>query len=254
MSRSRWILSVLLVGCSGASSASPSTPPAAASPQRAPVAVDTTWPEAVYRQLRPDAYEPLVGALINAPSAESYAQASLAYAQSDVASMSLIWGLTAYGAGGEAPALQESMRSVLERRITPREGGISVRLAPGSTPVLGGMQTSTAHALETHALHAVVGSGFGLQVQEWTPEAIQGFWEAYVVLLVRRQTLASVPVHIWLVRAAQAGLLRGVISCAFGLDDCAQHRAQVDAWRRQNPVPLSPAPLSTDRVPLPQPL
>ncbi|MBN8614468.1 MAG: hypothetical protein J0L92_27965 [Deltaproteobacteria bacterium] len=123
--------------------------------------------------LRPSGAQPVLDALERAPGDRAVLASAIAfYARTDAAGMALLWGTMfgAMGAGPDHAEVAQSMRRVLETRITVAGDHISTRLAPGSVPVLvseGRAGAPVAHIFELRVSVAPVAwSGPTLELDE----------------------------------------------------------------------------------------
>jgi hypothetical protein len=241
-SRPAWAcasLVALLVGCTSA--APPAKQPAAkASPDPAPALSDSSaalnaaaaaepTPEpkptptddaAFVQALAPLRPAPALGALQAleaAPAdAQAYAQAALAYAETDVPGMTLIWGMTyqAMGGGKADAQVAAALAKVLgERIVVKRAAGtdevtFNVRLAPGQMPVRqdadGSVHAPLAHTFE--ALFSTTLMGFR---PPWTIEQFHDVLSSWAGLVTSRGTPLDQTLELngWLVATAKAGHL-----------------------------------------------
>lgn len=232
----------LLVGCSSSAppakqpapaASIPPAPPAAsggdksltevpaAALQPAPEPKPTPTDPAVFARalapLRPPSALSALQALEAAPGdAQSYAQAALAYAETDVPAMTLIWGLQyqAMGGGAADAKIAAALSKVLNERIlvkrTPDtdEVTFNVRLAPGEMPVRqdadGSVHAPLAYAFE--ALFSTTLTGFR---PPWSIEEFHDVLSTWAGLISTRGTPIDGVLELngWLVATAKAGHL-----------------------------------------------
>ncbi|HEY6079362.1 MAG TPA: hypothetical protein VIW29_11195 [Polyangiaceae bacterium] len=234
MLRSLLLGSCLAVACGAGATPAPSSPPPAPAPAPAPVAVapassveaspppaqgpiDSPGFEGALATLRPAVAEPAVEQLAAAPAeAALYARAALAYADTDVPAMSLLWGMTyqAMGGGKEDAKVAAALARILAERIRVTHDEAServdfnVRLAPGQMPTRhhpdGSLEAPLAHAFE--GLFSAALTGFR---PPWTVEQFYDSLSSWVAFVNARPTPLDelVPLNAWLVLLAKAGHL-----------------------------------------------
>jgi hypothetical protein len=167
--------------------------------------------------LRPSGTEAALASLTAAPgSAEAYASAAIAYSATNVAGMTLLWGMSyqAMGGGPSDAALARAVSKVLVERIvaSPAENGddlsFNLRLAPGQMPgrrnADGSVEVPLAHAFEAVFGPAVVGFR-----PPWTVEQFHDAVSTWLGLVSARGTPLDQTLELgnWLVATAKAGHL-----------------------------------------------
>lgn len=212
---------VYLAGCGGGSAGGASSGPtetssaggeAPRSSSRAPV-------HPALAPLRPAGADDVLAAIERAPRAPAaYARAAAFFADTDVAGMTLVYGLSHVAMGGEPSEVAGSMARVLRERITttPTERGrrVSTRLAPGSMPAIaaedGSMSAPVAHVLEVQLLPTL--AAFDGQ---WTLPQIAAALSGYAS--GRGAPLdARLELQRWLAELVAAGHVEGLVGLAFG--------------------------------------
>ena len=169
--------------------------------------------------LRPFGADGVLAAIEHAPhDAAAYARAAAFFADTDVAGMTLVYGLSYVAMGGEPIEVASSMARVLRERITttPTEDGrrVSTRLAPGSMPALaaadGSISAPIAHVLEMQLL-----LGLAMFDGQWTLPQIATVLSVYAS--GRGGPLdAHLELQRWLADLAAGGHLEGFVGLAFG--------------------------------------
>jgi hypothetical protein len=208
-------------------SAELTTVPALVAPMGAEPAAEpkpTPTDPAVFAQalapLRPATALSALQALEAAPGdAQAYAQAALAYAETDVPAMTLIWGLQyqAMGGGAADAKVAAALAKVLNERILVKrapdtdEVTFNVRLAPGEMPVRqdadGSVHAPLAYAFE--ALFSTTLAGFR---PPWSIEEFHDVLSSWAGLISTRGTPIDEVLELngWLVTTAKAGHLEAL--------------------------------------------
>jgi hypothetical protein len=186
--------------------------------------------------LRPAGAEALLAPLERDPRpAPPYASAAIFYANTHVAGMALIWGVT-YGAidpdGPQTAAVAAAMARVLRERVTFQGNGgqahIATKLAPGEMIVLAQPGTpegapkvlvaSVAHLFEG-AFVLAIGMSMGTATDRaFTLSSISRTFATFVSVIEQRKTPFDPRLEIqgWLGEAARAGQLEPFIHRVFG--------------------------------------
>ena len=220
------------------------TKPAPA-PAPAPPAEATESPDfgVTLALLRPPGTEKILQVLADSPSdVEAYARAALAYAPTDVAGMSLLWGLTyqAMGGGASDAAVAAALAKVLTERIVAKpdehdHATFNVRLAPGQMPTRqapdGALHAPFAHVFE--GLFSPAVTGFR---PPWTVEQFYDVLSTWAGLVATQGTPldALVPLDGWLVVVAKAGHLEAFCYQLLG----PAFPAELKAYKARNPKAL----------------
>jgi hypothetical protein len=205
--------------------AEPAPVPAVTAPAPAEPAPEPTPPsptdEAMFAQalapLRPASALPSLQALQAAPGdAQAYALAALAYAETDVPGMTLIWAVTyqAMGGGASDAKVATALAKVLADRIVvqraPQADDVTfnVRLAPGQMPARVNADGS-AHAPLAHAFEALFSTTLMGFRPPWTIESFHDVLSAWAGLVSSRGTPLDeiLEINAWLVSTAKAGHL-----------------------------------------------
>ena len=234
------ILGVLLAtGCGGTHHATPSEE-SEASPRTTGGSAGPLAP------LRAPGAEPVLAALSAQPGDRSaLARAATLYATSDVAGMTILWGIMYGGLGGddtEHAAVAHAMMTALRDHVTmERDAGsmhMSTRLAPGSVPVIAdgrSMRAPIAHLFELRVTTSLIGwSG------TWTLASA-----AHVIVgLAHGSTPGTAGLESraeilgWLAAAESAGVLEAFATSLLGpafpeelAGYAAAHAAELDAAR-----------------------
>ncbi len=197
--------------------------PAAAlepAPEPKPESTDPAAFAQALAPLRPASALSALQALEAAPGdAQAYARAALAYAETDVPAMTLIWGLQyqAMGGGAADAKVAAALSKVLSERIlikrTPNTDDVTfnVRLAPGQMPVRqdadGSVHAPLAYAFE--ALFSTTLMGFR---PPWTIEAFHDVVSSWAGLVSSRGTPLDEVMELngWLVTTGKAGHLEAL--------------------------------------------
>lgn len=213
--------------------------------------------------LRPAGADPVLAALERAPAEPgAYARAAAFFADTDVAGMTLLYGLSHVAMGGDPVAVAEPMARVLRERITvvPTSSGrqVSTRLAPGTMPAFadasGSLEAPLAHLFEVQVTIALAGFG-----GTWTLDGVTEAVSAYVAMLRSPNTLldARLELHQWLLALEGAGHLPSFVALAFGPAFPDQASLATDgarAWIAANPLRPRQALMPDALMPLPQQL
>jgi len=244
-----------LVACGGAtappkpSSAPP--PSASAEPARVSVAAapapsiealpagPTASEAAAFAQaiapLRPPSTAAALQTLEAAPAdAQAYAHAALAYADTDVPAMTLIWGVSyqAMGGGAADARVAAALAKVLNERIVvlrakdSDEVTFNLRLAPGQMPVRQNADGS-AHAPVPYVFEALFGTTLMGFRPPWTIELFHDVLSSWAALVSTRGTPLDdvLEVNGWLVTTAKAGHLEAFCHQLLGAAFAAELRA-----------------------------
>lgn len=243
------LASCLGVACGAGATPAPGSPPPPLAPALVAVApaapnegpspaegpVDSPGFAESLALLRPAAGESAVQALAAAPAdATLYARAALAYADTDVPAMSLLWGMTyqAMGGGKDDAKVAAALAKILAERIRVKHDdetervGFNVRLAPGQMPTRqhpdGSLETPLAHAFE--GLFSSALTGFR---PPWTIEQFYDSLSNWAALVSARGTPldAHVPLDAWLVLLAKAGHLEAYCQRLLGPAFAPEHKA-----------------------------
>ena len=192
-------------------------PGAEPAPEPKPAPTDPAMFAQALAPLRPASALSALQALEEAPTdAQACAQAALAYAETDVPVMTVIWGLQyqAMGGGAADAKVAAALTKVLNERILVKrapdtdEVTFNVRLAPGQMPVRqdadGTVQAPLAHAFE--ALFSTTLMGFR---PPWTIELFHDVLSSWAGLVSSRGTPLDqvMELNAWLVSTAKAGHL-----------------------------------------------
>jgi hypothetical protein len=240
----------------------PSSQPTAPEPP-----IDSEGFAASIAALRPAAGESAVQALA-ATAAEPavYASATLAYADSEVPGMSLLWGMSylAMGGGSEEPKLASSLAKILSERIRvnrdPMSGRVdfNVRLAPGQMPTRqhpdGAIEAPLAHVFE--GLFGATLTGFR---PPWSVEQYYDVLSSWAALVSAHGTPLDerLPLNAWLVAMAKAGHLEAycfrLLGPAFPTELKAYKRGHAAQLKALDDY-LKESPLSPVSAPLPDAL
>jgi hypothetical protein len=194
----------------------PSAPLQRAASPPAPPSESPGYAETMGR-LRPPAAASALQALVAAPSdAQAYAQATLAYASTEVPAMALIWGMTyqALGGGKDDAVVASVLAKVLSEHVVYKRdteadrADYNLRLAPGQMPARqhadGSVQAPLAHVFEGF---------FGTMVMGYRPPwTIAQFYDsvsnwAGVVSAHETPLDEKLELNAWLVTTAKGGHL-----------------------------------------------
>lgn len=233
----------------------------------APVAQESAGFAEALAKLRPEGTQTLLQALERSPQdASVHAHAAVAFADSDVPGMTLIWGMSyqAMGGGSEDAAVSQALSRVLVERITAKrdpetkEIAFSVRLAPGSMPTReepdGSVHAPLAHVFES--LFAPAVTGFR---PPWTIEQFYDVLSSWAGVVAARGTPLdeSLELDAWLVATAKAGHLEAFCQRLLGPAHVAEqraykasHGAQLKAYQAY----LKTAAFAPKRAPVPDEL
>lgn len=200
--------------------------------KRAPTLTEALAP------LRPEGAEAVLAPLTAAPTdASAHQRAAVFYADTRASGMTLLWGLTHAGLGGNDPSVGEAMGRVLRERITAEREGttthLATQLAPGAMPAVaaddGSLTAPVAHIFET--MFAVSCAGFH---GTWT---LAGATDAFVLFVRVSSTERALEPHVevlpWLRALDAAGHLEGLLQdlLAPGFAGDAVDAARVSAAR-----------------------
>jgi hypothetical protein len=238
-----------------------------AEPEAPPPPIDSAGFAEAMALLRPARAEATVQALSATPGApEAYAQAALAYADSDVPGMSLLWGMTyrAMGGGGDDAKVATALAKILNERIRVSRDSVServdfnVRLAPGQMPTRqhadGAVHAPLAHVFE--GLFGATLTGFR---PPWTIEQYYDVLSSWAALVSAHGTPLDeqVPLNLWLVTLAKAGHLEAycyrLLGPAFPAELKAYQHGHA-AELKEFDAYVKAAPLAPVRAPLPDAL
>lgn len=191
-------------------------------------------------RLRPPAAAQALQALSAAPAdAQAYAQATLAYATTDVPAMTLIWGMTyqALGGGKDDAAVAAALSKVLSERIlvnrvenTDRTD-YNLRLAPGQMPARrepdGSVLAPVAHVFE--GIFGTTVMGFR---PPWTIEQFYDALSTWAGLVASQGTPLDekLELNAWLVTTAKAGHLEAYCHQLLG----PAFAAELKSYKAQN--------------------
>jgi hypothetical protein len=168
-------------------------------------------------KLRPPAAASAAQALAAAPAdAQAYAQATLAYATTDVPAMTLLWGMTyqALGGGKDDAAVAAALSKVLSERILVNRvensdrTDYTLRLAPGQMPARQEADGSVL-APVAHVFEGVFGTSVMGYRPPWTIEKFYDALSSWTGLVASQGTPLDekLELNAWLVTTAKAGHL-----------------------------------------------
>ncbi len=195
-------------------------------------------------RLRPPDAVPALQALVAAPSdAQAYAQATLAYASTDVPAMALIWGMThqALGGGKDDAVVAAALAKVLGERILFKRdpetdrGDYNLRLAPGQMPARqqadGSVHAPLAHVFETIFGTMVVGYR-----PPWTMEQFYDAVSNWTGMVSSQGTPLDDKLELngWLVSTAKNGHLEAYCHQLLG----PAFPRELNAYKAANPSAL----------------
>lgn len=219
-----------------------SAPPRAAEPAKPEPEFSPGFVEAL-AALRPAGTQSALEALVGAPSEpEGYAQAALAYAPTDAAGMTLLWGMTyqAMGGGSADAAVAGAVAKVLSERIlaNPDQQNrvtFNLRLAPGPMPLRKDPDGSV-HAPIAHAFESLLSAAVTNFRPPWTIAKFNDALSTWAGLVATHGTALDEQVELvdWLVTRARAGQLEAFCHQLLGPAFPAEHKT----YRTRNAAAL----------------
>lgn len=236
-----------MLGCGGSQPATRNTPAPRNTPaaRTAPSMLASLPPQ--YAALRPESARAQLQALESNPSDPIVlADAAHAFARTDTAGMTLVWGLMA-GARGADAATRRTIRAdieyVLLNRITRTSDGVSTRLAPGSTPAIampdGHLIAPFAHIFEQKVGTAIVMANYEGEVNPSVlTRLLHALSDPNGPAPFRLGT--SAPIFDWLHAADEAQQLDAFATWLF---EGTEPDAALAAWMRAHPFEVESAPM-----------
>lgn len=196
-------------------------------------------------RLRPPAAASALQALAAAPAdAQAYAQATLAYATTEVPAMTLIWGMTyqALGGGKDDAAVAAALSKVLSERILVNRvensdrTDYNLRLAPGQMPARQEADGSVL-APVAHVFEGVFGTSVMGYRPPWTIEKFYDALSSWTGLVASQGTPLDekLELNAWLLTTAKAGHLEAychqLLGPAFAPELKSYRTANASAFR-----------------------
>jgi hypothetical protein len=194
--------------------------------------------------LRPAEADAALAAITADPAAAApYAQAALAYAATDAAGMTLLWGMTyqAMGGGPEDAVVARALSEVLVQRIvaSPAENGqdvtLNLRLAPGAMPTRTNPDGSVEAPLD-HVFEALLGPAVVGFRPPWNIEQFHDAISSWAGLVSAHRTPLDEKVELngWLVATAKSGHLEAYCHQLLG----PAFPTEVKAYKKGNAAAL----------------